>query len=108
MIPWIGITRDLTPEAYPDEIAVVSLFEEGPYDNGTRALRSWFVPTSAEMKALCDTLDEMIAEDREQRPEEASAYPLTYSATLVPKADRLDPEGIRNTFRKLIEKPNSI
>jgi hypothetical protein len=108
MIPWIGTARDLTPELYPEETAVVSLFEEGPYDNGTRALRSWFVSTSAEMKTLCDSLDELIAEDRERRPEEASAYPLTYSATLVPKADRLDPDGIRDAFHRLVKKSNSI
>lgn len=105
MIPWMGTARDLVPEAHPEEIAVVSLFEEGPYDDGTRALRSWVVRTSGEMAVLCDTLDEMIAEDRERRPEEATAYPLTFSATLIPKADRITSERVRNTFRRIVEKP---
>lgn len=104
MIPWIGTARDLIPEAYPDEIAIVSLFEEGPYDNGTRALRSWLVRTSSEMAVLCDTLDELIAADLQERPVEAAQYPLTYSATLAPKADRLNPEGIREAFRRIVDK----
>jgi len=106
MIPWIGRARDLNPEAFPEEIAIVSLFEEGPYDDGTRALRSWIVKTSSEMTTLCDTLDEQIANDRQERPS-AAEYPLTYSATLTPKADRLDAEGIANTFRTILRSPGS-
>lgn len=104
MLPWIGSARDLKPEAYPDEIAIVSLFEEGPYDDGIRALRSWIVKTSDEMATLCDTLDELIVTDRLHRPA-ASDYPLSYSATLTPKADRLDRQGIGETFGKLVGPP---
>lgn len=104
MTLWDGNpVRDLIPEMYPDEVLVVSLFEEGPCDNGTRALCSWFVRTSAELKMLCDALDELIATDLQNRPEEATNYPLTYSTTLVPKAESLEPESIRIAFREALK-----
>ena len=98
MRPWVGCARDLVPEMQPDELVVVSLFEKAETDEGPRALRSWLVKDSEELRILCDKLENLIEEYNEH-----NQYALSYSATLVPKREELTSQSIETTFKWTVQ-----